>query len=167
MNDEVIRMKLTEWLNEAAAIMRTRPVKPSPPDTGTIGAPEPTPVRAKSPSFFSSLFSSSSKKTAPKQEKKGLSSATPIESAATAGSNGSLKLLYRASRDGATTDAFHRLCDKQGATLCLMKSKHKPNIFGGFTNIEWYYILCPVFPLVCEPRPMRAEDCGLLMLLVW
>lgn len=44
-------------------------------------------------------------------------------------------LLYRASRDGFGQADFHRLCDDQGPTMCIMKSGSY--IFGGYTSVSW------------------------------
>ena len=47
-----------------------------------------------------------------------------------------LELLYRSNRDGANSEIFHKKCDNQGPTICLIKNK-KDNIFGGFSSISW------------------------------
>ena len=47
-----------------------------------------------------------------------------------------IELLFRATKDGATADAFHKKCDNQGPTLCLYKND-KGNIFGGYAPISW------------------------------
>ena len=44
-------------------------------------------------------------------------------------------LLFRASRDGFTAQAFHSKCDNKGPTVTIVKSGD--NIFGGFTEISW------------------------------
>ena len=46
------------------------------------------------------------------------------------------ELIYRGTRDGMTSQAFHNQCDNQGPTLTLIKNE-KGNIFGGFTSISW------------------------------
>ena len=46
------------------------------------------------------------------------------------------ELIYRGTRDGSDSNAFHDKCDNQGPTLCLVKND-KGNIFGGFTSISW------------------------------
>ncbi len=46
------------------------------------------------------------------------------------------KLLYRATRDGDSSKAFHFKCDKIKGTLTLVKTK-KAFIFGGYTNQIW------------------------------
>ena len=46
------------------------------------------------------------------------------------------KLLFRGSRDGFRARVFHKLCDNQGSTLCLVQSDTN-NVFGGFTSIPW------------------------------
>ena len=35
----------------------------------------------------------------------------------------STKLIFRGSRDGFTSEAFHEICDGKGPTLTLIKSK--------------------------------------------
>ena len=44
-------------------------------------------------------------------------------------------LLFRASRDGFTAQAFHAKCDNKGPTVTIVKSGN--NIFGGFTENPW------------------------------
>ena len=48
----------------------------------------------------------------------------------------SIRLLYRGSRDGFKAEDFHRLCDKKGETLVIIKSTNN-YIFGGYTSINW------------------------------
>ena len=48
----------------------------------------------------------------------------------------SLRLLYRASRDGLATSTFHRLCDNQGPTITVIRSS-KGFVFGGYTTATW------------------------------
>ena len=43
----------------------------------------------------------------------------------------SFRCLYRASRDGWATRAFHLRCDNQGPTVVLLKSTTNGSIFGG------------------------------------
>ena len=45
-------------------------------------------------------------------------------------------LIYRASRDGTTSNHFHNKCDNQGPNICLFKND-KGNIFGGYSSISW------------------------------
>ena len=47
-----------------------------------------------------------------------------------------LKLLYRGSQDGSTSQSFHDKCDNQGATITLYKNE-KDFIFGGYNPISW------------------------------
>ena len=47
-----------------------------------------------------------------------------------------MKLLFRATKDGANANVFHKMCDNQGPTLCLYKN-NKWNIFGGYASISW------------------------------
>lgn len=44
-------------------------------------------------------------------------------------------LIYRASRDGWSSDNFHGLCDSKGPTVTVVKSGN--NIFGGYTEQSW------------------------------
>ena len=46
------------------------------------------------------------------------------------------KLLFRKSRDGTNCSDFHKFCDHQGSTLCLIQTT-KNYIFGGYTTISW------------------------------
>ncbi|GBB85429.1 hypothetical protein RclHR1_11970005 [Rhizophagus clarus] len=46
-------------------------------------------------------------------------------------------LLYRASRDGNTTEAFHAKCDSKGATLVVIKMKNSNQIAGGYNPFSW------------------------------
>ncbi len=46
-----------------------------------------------------------------------------------------MKLIYRGTRDGMTSNSFHNKCDNQGPTIVLYKSEK--SIFGGFTSISW------------------------------
>ena len=46
------------------------------------------------------------------------------------------KLLYRKSKDGDDYETFHKLCDKKGTTLILIKST-EGFIIGGYTPINW------------------------------
>jgi hypothetical protein len=45
-------------------------------------------------------------------------------------------LLYRATRDGFTTKAFHEKCDGKANTLTLIQTDNK-YVFGGFASAEW------------------------------
>ena len=47
------------------------------------------------------------------------------------------KLLYRASDNAYCHRKFHKLCDDQGPTICIIKS-NAGNIFGGYTSKSWY-----------------------------
>jgi len=47
-----------------------------------------------------------------------------------------MELLYRGSRDGTTSKAFHEKCDYKGPTICLYQNE-KGYIFGGFASIPW------------------------------
>ena len=48
----------------------------------------------------------------------------------------SMKLIYRSTRDGKNSKAFHDKCDNQGNTICLYKND-KDYIFGGYASIPW------------------------------
>jgi hypothetical protein len=45
-------------------------------------------------------------------------------------------LLYRATRDGFTSEAFHSKCDGKGNTITIIKS-HLNYVFGGFASSAW------------------------------
>ena len=47
-----------------------------------------------------------------------------------------IKLLYRGSRDGFKSQAFHDNCDNQGPTLVIIESSDN-YIFGGYSSIDW------------------------------
>ena len=47
-----------------------------------------------------------------------------------------MELIYRASRDGFTSNSFHHKCDHQGPTICLYQND-KGYIFGGYASIPW------------------------------
>ena len=47
-----------------------------------------------------------------------------------------IKLIYRATRDGALSKNFHEKCDNQGPTIALIENE-KGNIFGGFSSVSW------------------------------
>ena len=46
------------------------------------------------------------------------------------------ELLYRGTRDGMNSYAFHQKCDNKGPTICLYKN-NKNHIFGGYAAISW------------------------------
>ncbi|XP_078701268.1 uncharacterized protein LOC144927600 isoform X1 [Branchiostoma floridae x Branchiostoma belcheri] len=46
------------------------------------------------------------------------------------------RLLYKASRDGYTADAFHQNCDGFSPTIVLILG-HKGNVCGGFSDVPW------------------------------
>ncbi|CAF3900610.1 unnamed protein product [Adineta steineri] len=46
------------------------------------------------------------------------------------------ELIYKASRDGFTNDAFHKKCDGKGPTITIIQSAQK-FLFGGYTSIPW------------------------------
>ena len=50
--------------------------------------------------------------------------------------DGKWKLLFRASQDGFTAQAFHGRCDNKGPTVTIVKSGN--NIFGGFAENSWH-----------------------------
>src|SRR5438045_9772457 len=47
------------------------------------------------------------------------------------------KLLFRGSRDGATTRKFHEICDNQSRTVTIVKVTGSNEILGGYNPIEW------------------------------
>ena len=52
--------------------------------------------------------------------------------------------IFRASRDGWSASDFHRLCDDQGPTLCLVQSE-QDFMSAGFTSKAWSSELTDVF----------------------
>src|SRR5205085_230550 len=46
-------------------------------------------------------------------------------------------LLYRASRDGNTSAAFHAKCDNKGATIVIAKIANSEQIVGGYSPLYW------------------------------
>ena len=64
-----------------------------------------------------------------------------------------IELLYRGSRDGTTSDIFHKKCDKKGQTICLYKND-KDFIFGGYSSISWG----------TEGKYISAPDCFIFTL---
>ena len=46
-------------------------------------------------------------------------------------------LLYKMSRDGASSYTFHSLCDGQGPTLVLYKNANNGQVFGGYNPQSW------------------------------
>ena len=77
-----------------------------------------------------------------------------------------LSLLYRASRDGRTNEAFHARCDGKGPTLTALRSANGC-VFGGFAAVSWAsandeYVKAPgswLFSLVGVrgSRPLRMD----------
>ena len=51
--------------------------------------------------------------------------------------NFKFNLLYRGSRDGYNSKAFHTLCDGKSKTLILIKSWEHEKVFGGWVSVEW------------------------------
>jgi len=47
-----------------------------------------------------------------------------------------MKLLYRGTRDGMTSNSFHNKCNNQGPTISLFKND-KDYIFGGYASTDW------------------------------
>ncbi|RIA80316.1 hypothetical protein C1645_810494 [Glomus cerebriforme] len=46
-------------------------------------------------------------------------------------------LIFRASRDGNTPEAFHRKCDNKGATIVVVKIKGTKRLVGGYNPLDW------------------------------
>ena len=46
------------------------------------------------------------------------------------------QLLFRASRDGFCSAAFHQKCDRKGATVVLARETNG-DLFGGYTDMTW------------------------------
>ena len=52
--------------------------------------------------------------------------------------NAEWRLLYRATRDGANAESFHRLCDGKGPrTLTVARVASSGMLVGGFTRVVW------------------------------
>ncbi|KAG9287057.1 hypothetical protein G9A89_023022 [Geosiphon pyriformis] len=47
-------------------------------------------------------------------------------------------LIFRGSRDGFTPKDFHRLCDKKGATVTIIKVKETGQLIGGYNLEPWH-----------------------------
>ena len=45
-------------------------------------------------------------------------------------------LLFRASRDGHTAQAFHSRCDGKGSTVVIAKTQ-SGHVIGGYTDVQW------------------------------
>ena len=52
------------------------------------------------------------------------------------GVDGGLELIYRSSRDGLCTEAFHSKCDNVGPTLVIIETTGG-GVLGGYTNSSW------------------------------
>ena len=46
------------------------------------------------------------------------------------------KLIYRISKDGASSESFHKNCDNKGPTLIIIKTADG-HVFGGFNPLSW------------------------------
>ncbi|GBB93251.1 hypothetical protein RclHR1_02140004 [Rhizophagus clarus] len=46
-------------------------------------------------------------------------------------------LIYRASSDGNTADAFHEKCDNKGPTIVIAKVANSKQIIGGYNSFQW------------------------------
>lgn len=53
------------------------------------------------------------------------------------GQKAKLLLLYKGSRDGFSTESFHRLCDEKGPTINIIRSKKNGEKFGGYSEFPW------------------------------
>src|SRR5688572_5150231 len=49
----------------------------------------------------------------------------------------SVKLLYRASRDGFEAAKFHELCDNKGPTIMISELKESGRLVGGYNTLSW------------------------------
>lgn len=45
-------------------------------------------------------------------------------------------LLYKATRDGCTANAFHNKCNNRGPTVTILYNINN-SVFGGYTSISW------------------------------
>eukprot|EP00984_Skeletonema_dohrnii_P013355 scaffold5517_cov77-Skeletonema_dohrnii-CCMP3373.AAC.1 len=52
-------------------------------------------------------------------------------------SGGELGLLYRSSRDGQSSSAFHSKCDDKGPTVVIIETTDG-GVIGGYTNTDWW-----------------------------
>jgi hypothetical protein len=52
------------------------------------------------------------------------------------GQDGEFSLLFRGTRDGQQTKAFHSKCDNKGCTLNVIKTMCG-KVFGGYSNTAW------------------------------
>merc|ERR1712183_6889 len=52
------------------------------------------------------------------------------------GSDGAFEILYRSSRDGFSSAAFHAKCDGRGATLTIIETAGG-RVVGGYSNAPW------------------------------
>ena len=48
-----------------------------------------------------------------------------------------LDLLFRGSRDGFSSQIFHKKCDGRGPTIVIAKSKQSNKVFGGYSEFSW------------------------------
>ncbi|CAJ0627625.1 2319_t:CDS:2 [Entrophospora sp. SA101] len=55
-------------------------------------------------------------------------------------------LLFRASRDGFTSDDFHSKCDNKGSSVVLIKIRGHAQIIGGYNPVGWYTSRCGYHP---------------------
>jgi len=46
-------------------------------------------------------------------------------------------LLYKATRDGCTSTAFHNQCNNKGATVTVLYNTNN-TVFGGYTSVSWH-----------------------------
>ncbi|CAF0886125.1 unnamed protein product [Adineta steineri] len=46
------------------------------------------------------------------------------------------ELIYKATRDGFSADAFHSCCDNKGPTMTIIQSNNN-YLFGGYTSVSW------------------------------
>ncbi|CAM4841955.1 unnamed protein product [Rotaria magnacalcarata] len=51
-------------------------------------------------------------------------------------SNQKWDLIYRGSRDGFDSNAFHTRCDNQGSTMTVVRSTNN-YLFGGYASVGW------------------------------
>ena len=54
----------------------------------------------------------------------------------TPNSNIKYNLLYKASKDGDSSETFHNKCDKKGGTITFIKTENG-KIIGGYSSISW------------------------------
>jgi len=77
------------------------------------------------------------------------------------------ELVYKATKDGFTCNAFHQKCNNKGETVAVIQSTNG-NIFGGYTPLSWQDTgsytndqRCFIFSLVNKDnKPCKIDNQG-------